>query len=298
MQWVIGWKRGGDFQVGDDARAKTFGQHDAGLPGLDVARDAAGEDDRIFRRPQQRRRRLDGVGIGRAFDRGHESSGVDRGDGFGQFGFLQFDVEIDVSRAARRGIGNPRGAQHRLAGSDRRARLIVPFGVAAHQRALIARGVDPFDPGPAFRRVIRAGGADDEHRHAVAPGVEDRHGGMHQADVGVHRRRHRLAGDLGIAMRDRDRAFLVQAQQHLRLFVAEIIHQAVVQAAIARAGVERDIGNVEGADRVGDHVAAERGGIDAGGDGAVDGSRVGQGGRGLGWIGMRHAVWVSPRFSP
>ena len=46
---------------------------------------------------------------------------------------------------------------------------------------------------------------------------------MHQADVGVHRRGHRLAGDLGIAVRDGDGGFLVQAQQHLRLRIAEIV---------------------------------------------------------------------------
>ena len=87
---------------------------------------------------------------------------------------------------------------------------------------------------------------------------------MHQADIGMHRRGHRLAGDLGIAVRDGDRAFLVQAEQHLRPLVAEIVHQAVVQAAIAGAGIERDIGDVERAQRVGDDVAAEAGGVDPG----------------------------------
>ena len=157
----------------------------------------------------------------------------------------------------RRGVGDPGRAQHGLARGGGRGGLVVPFGVAAHQRALIARGVDPVDPGPPLRRVDRTGGAEHDHRHAVAPGVEDRHGGVHQPDIGMHRRRHRAAGDLGIAMRDRDRAFLVQAEQHLRPLVAEIIDQRVMQAAIARARIERDIGNVEGAQRFGDHVAAE-----------------------------------------
>ena len=91
----------------------------------------------------------------------------------------------------------------------------------------------------------------------------------------MHRRRHRLAGDLGIAVRDGDRAFLVQAEQHLRPLVAEIIHQAVVQAAIAGARIERDIGDVERAQRVGHHVAAEAGGVDAGRHGAVEGGDIG-----------------------
>ena len=80
----------------------------------------------------------------------------------------------------------------------------------------------------------------------------------------MHGGGHRLAGDLGIAMRDGDGGFLVQAEQHLRLRIAEIIDDAVVQPAIARARRERDIGDVERAQRVGDHVAAEAGRIGAG----------------------------------
>ena len=57
----------------------------------------------------------------------------------------------------------------------------------------------------------------------------------------------------------------VHAQQHLRGGVAEIIDDAVVQAAIARARRHRDVGNVERTQRFGDHVAAVAGRIDAGG---------------------------------
>ena len=167
---------------------------------------------------------VDNVRGGRTLDLRHVALGVDRGDRLGQFGFLHLGVEIDVSGSARRGVGDPAGAQDRFARGDRRGRLIVPFGIAAHQRALVARGVDPVDPRPPLGRVDRSGGAEHDHRHAVAPGIEERHGGVHQADIGMHRRRHRLAGDFGIAMRDGDRAFLVQAEQHLRPLIAEVIH--------------------------------------------------------------------------
>ena len=52
---------------------------------------------------------------------------------------------------------------------------------------------------------------------------------------------------------------LVQAEQQLRPFVAEIVDQAVVQSAVARAGIDGDIGDVERAQRIGDDVAAEPG---------------------------------------
>ena len=81
---------------------------------------------------------------------------------------------------------------------------------------------------------------------------------------------HRLAGDFCIAMRDGDRAFLVQAQQHLRAFIAQVIHETVVKSAVAGAGVKRDIGDIGRAKRVSDDIAAEAGRIDAGGYGAIE----------------------------
>ncbi len=143
--------------------------------------------------------------------------------------------------------------------------------------------MDPIDPGTALGGVHGAGGAKNQDRHAVAPGVEDRHGRMKQPDIGVHRRRHRLAGDLGVAMGDRNRGFLVQAEQHLRPRIADVVDEAVMQAAIARARIERDIGDVEVAQRLGDDVAAEARRIGAGGDRALDpGNRVIGGGLALG----------------
>src|SRR5271167_1644697 len=69
-------------------------------------------------------------------------------------------------------------------------------------------------------------------------------------------REHWPARDLGPAVGQGYRTLLVQAQQHARTPVAEIIDEAVMQAAIARSRVERDIGYVEFADRRGDRVAA------------------------------------------
>ena len=75
-------------------------------------------------------------------------------------------------------------------------------------------------------------------------------------------------------MRDRDRAFLVQAEQHLRPFVAEIIDEAVVQPAIAGPRIEGDIGDVGRAQRIGHDVAAEASGVDARGHRTIDGGQA------------------------
>ena len=187
----------------------------------------------------------------------------------------------------RRGVGDPGAAQDRFARGARRGRLIVPFGVATNERALIARGVDPIDPGPPLHRIDRAGGAEHHDRHAVAPGVEHRHGGVLQPDIGMHGGGDRLAGDLGPAVRDGDGGFLMHAEEHLRHGVAEIVDDAVMQPAIARARRDRDVGNFQRAQRVGDHVAAEARRVGAGGVRTLD--------RGDRCIGGRLRAWARGR---
>ncbi len=79
---------------------------------------------------------------------------------------------------------------------------------------------------------------------------------MQQPDIAVQHAGHRLAGGLGVAVRDRDRMVLVQAEQNAGLRVAEMVDQAVVQPAIARARVEADIGDAGAAQHLRGDVAA------------------------------------------
>ena len=64
--------------------------------------------------------------------------------------------------------------------------------------------MDPVDPRAALGGVPGPGRAQYEHRHPIAPGVEDRHGGVHQADIGVHHCAHHLSRGLGVALGDGD----------------------------------------------------------------------------------------------
>ena len=105
-------------------------------------------------------------------------------------------------------------------------------------------------------RIHGAGRAEDHHRCSITPRVEDRHARMHEPDVGVQRHGHRLFRHLAVAVGDRNRMLFMQADDHLRIFVAQIIDDAVVKAAIARARDEGDIFEVEPAGHFGNHVAA------------------------------------------
>ena len=124
----------------------------------------------------------------------------------------------------------------------------------ADQRALVLGGVDPVDPWTALLGIAGACCPQHEHRRAAAPGVEDRHGRMHQPDIGMERDAHRLFGDFRIALRNGNRMFLMQADQHLRIAVAEVIDHAVMQAAIARARRQRNIAQVKAAQHLGHGV--------------------------------------------
>jgi len=76
---------------------------------------------------------------------------------------------------------------------------------------------------------------------------------MQQADQIVQNHGHRPAARLGIAVRDLHRDFFMRAQHHRRL-VAAVIDQRIVQAAEARAGIERDVGKSVALDQVNDNV--------------------------------------------
>ena len=62
--------------------------------------------------------------------------------------------------------------------------------------------------------------------------------------------------DLGITVRKRHRMLFMQAKQHLRLLIAEVVDDAVMQAAEAGARVERNEGKVQRPQHVGDDIAA------------------------------------------
>jgi hypothetical protein len=79
---------------------------------------------------------------------------------------------------------------------------------------------------------------------------------VQQADIAVQHATHGLAGRLGIAVRDRDRMVFMQAQQDAGIFIAQMIDQAVMQPAIARARVEAEIADAAAAQHLGRDVAA------------------------------------------
>src|SRR5262249_44267106 len=76
------------------------------------------------------------------------------------------------------------GAHHRLGEMLERCRLVVPFDEIAHDRARIDRRMHPFSAGRALIGLDDVA-AEDNDRHAVAPGVVHRHGRVLEADHAV-----------------------------------------------------------------------------------------------------------------
>ena len=139
-----------------------------------------------------------------------------------------------------------------------RGRLVVPLGEFAHDLADVDAGVHPFRARRALVGLHDIA-AEDDDRHAVAPGVVHRHGGVLQADDAVTRHGERLALDLGIALRHVDGDVLVHAGDDFRLVVAAVIDDGFMQAAVARRAVDRQIFDVERLEHVDHEVAAARG---------------------------------------
>ena len=275
VQRMVGWECRPDLEISNHTCVERPCQCDAGIPSLDAPRGAPGEDQWVFRALQSCRGLLDDVSRCRHGGRGDEAGRLDGRKRFIERRFLHPGIEIDVDRSHRRGPRDPSCAQERLAGRRRRGGLIIPFDIAAHDRALIPRGVDPVDPGPPLDRVDRAGRADHDDRHSVAPCIENRHGRVEQPDIRVDGHGHWAPGHFGVTVRNRYCVLLVKTQQHLRADVAEMVDEAVVQAAIARARVKRDVRDVEGPQRFGRHVAAEPGCVGTGRHGTLDrGERI------------------------
>ena len=153
---------------------------------------------------------------------------------------LQGRVVAHVDRALRLGRHDRIGAREGFRHARDRGRLVVPFDEVAHGLALHEGGVRPIDMRAPLALVHRAGRAHDEDRHPVDIGVIDAHRRVQEPDQVVQDHRHRPALGLGVAVRDLHGDLLVLAEQHGRL-VAAVIDQRIVQAAEARARIQRDV---------------------------------------------------------
>jgi hypothetical protein len=118
--------------------------------------------------------------------------------------------------------------------------------------------VDPVDPRTALLGCDRTCCTKHEHRRAIAPGIEDAHHAVQQTDVAMQDASHRFAGGFGVAVRDRDRMVFVQAKDDAGILVAEVVNEAVVKSAIARAWVEANKRDVKSAEHLRGDVAAPR----------------------------------------
>ncbi len=147
--------------------------------------------------------------------------------------FLQFGVGGDEHRSRRLRTGQRIAAHRQLGKMLKRHWIIVPLDEVAHRGGAVLHTVEPFDPGPAF--VERTGVSGKNHDgNAVAVGIIEGHGRMLGAHRSVHDGCHRLAGDLGIAMRHADRDFLVHARQPFRTLVLPVVDETFLQRAKRR----------------------------------------------------------------
>ena len=234
-------------------RLQAFRELHEELHAFLVARHAIGDDHRALGTDQPLRCLGEGGAIALRRARARElrdakASLVDRL-------FLKVDVGHHQHRLARRRHGDLERAMRRLGEMLQRHRIVVPLHVVAHDERRVLHRMVPLGARPTLGRVEPVAG-EHHDRHAITPGVVDAHRGMLQADGAMHQHAHRLARRLGVAVRHRHRRFLVQAGEELRLLVATVVDQRLVQAAKARARIGRHVVEVERLDDVDHEIGA------------------------------------------
>ena len=138
----------------------------------------------------------------------------------------------------------------------RRGRLFRPLHVVLDDVGLRRGAMQPVDPAPVGG-IERTGAAEHQHRRVVAERVVDAHRAVHQADQVVQDADADAAGGLGVAVRHRHRDLLVGGEHHLRLVIAAVVDQRVMQAAIARSRQQEDVVDVQAAEQLDHGVGPE-----------------------------------------
>ena len=244
-----------------DRRLQQLRQLDEQRDAVRRSRHAARIDARVLGRDQQ----PGGFAHRTLFSRRRRRHGQPRNlrHGLRQRAQLELVIQHDQHRLHRRGHRDLVGADRRFGERRQRDRLVVPFHAVAHDQRHVLGAVVRVHAVGARAAVVKVAG-DDEHRNAIGVGVVDRHRRVLQTDVAVHDRQHRLAFDLGVAVRHGDRRLLVAARQQLRHLVLAVVDDRFVQPFEARARIGRDVLETDALDDI-EHEVRRRMLDDAGG---------------------------------
>ena len=269
VQRMTGGEGSAHLEVGQHPSAELFGQGHPRLPAFLRTRHTARKNEGLLRRDQRVHSALHVFGSRQGWAWRPVALHIGGGHGRRQLHLLQARVQANIDRPLGRGIGSAPGPQQGLLRGGRRDRLRVPLDEVPHQSSLVLRGMQPVYPGPTLGGIDWPGRAEHQHRNPVGPGIKDRHAAVHQSDIAVQHRRQHLPGDLGVAMSNRHRMLFMQHDEHLRLLIAQVVDQAVMQAAKTGTGVEQHIGDGQLAQQVGDDIAAPNRAAGLGGLGHV-----------------------------
>ena len=226
-------------RVRRDRDRPALGEPRQEFDGARIAARIGGDDQRLFRRRDPGRERLDRFRIG-VRRRGNRARPARR-QGFGNIGRERLARQDEIDRPHRACHRRLVGAGDDVADLLGHAQLVVPFHQLAHHAGLVEHFLRPVDRAVAAAEISglgnRRASRREEQRNTVAAHVGeivDRIGG---ADVDVHHHRLRPAGHQVRAVRHGDREILVRHQHRPR-------HLAVRAFARAAIGLDdrREIG--------------------------------------------------------
>ena len=117
-----------------------------------------------------------------------------------------------------------------------RMRRVIPLRHVADESRRVLRAVDPGHFARTPLRGIEDVTENHDHRNAVTKGIVDSHRCVLRPDSAVTAYQRRLACDLGVAMGHRCGKIFVCGQDELRIFVAAIVDDRLLQGHIGISG--------------------------------------------------------------
>ena len=218
------------------------------------------DDQRGLGRGQHLRRPLQRGRVRGGGDRGDAGRGVEMRQRTGLAEHLARQAEIDGT--LRGGIGDGPGAVHQVGDLVGEAQFVGPLRRLADQGLLVEHLLPPADrhrPGAEARMLGRRGAArHQDHRHLVAPGVDDRRRSVCQADVRVQQDGLRAPGSLPVSMRHRHGGMLVRHRDRRRQVEPRParLHQSFDDRRKVRAGIGEDVVYAQGLQLAEDRAAS------------------------------------------
>ncbi len=239
------------------ARAEQFGQLHALAPGILRAIASTEQQHGLAAFEQQRGNALDLRLACSGRRRRRKSRELGDTHGHRELLFLKACIQAHVRGAVRQRHARLPGADHPFHDGIRRAGLIVHFvkcrSSAPWSFVVWIQSIQGRRFSTATGPVAPSTSMGTRSHQALKMPMSRASVRRYCAGTG-----HHLVRRLSVTMRDRDCVIFIEAQQHLRIAVAQIVHEAVMQPPVTCSRVQGDVLDAQPLEHFSGHIARKR----------------------------------------